>query len=130
MPTAVSCGWSAPSGEHSDDCQAPAARHQPDCFEIAPQTSRAQSVAVDQQWHQIGEGPRGAGLLPTPKPTDEQLDRDLAISNGQIGNGAAVTALQRFRAVSARWTKRAQRCQANRQMHNFTTELYLLENEP
>jgi hypothetical protein len=58
------------------------------------------------------------------------LDRDLPISDGQIGDDATVTAVDGFRPASARWTRRAQRGQTDRQVHNLTTQLYLLENEP
>jgi hypothetical protein len=92
----------------------PPAEHQSDCLEVAPQAPRSPSVAVHQQRHLLGKGPPRAGVLSTTKPTHEQLDPDLPIGDGQIGDGAVVTAVERFRPAPARWTKRARRCQAYR----------------
>jgi hypothetical protein len=56
----------------------PTTQHQRDRFKIAPQTPRAPSVAVNQQWHLLGEGaPRVVDLFEAPVGEPDVVVRGL-----------------------------------------------------
>jgi len=87
-------------------------------------------VALRQYRYLLNEGLARAVWLVAAKPTDPQIDNRPPTGNRQIPKIPLVTAVERFRPGAAYRAVCTRRSAADRQVHDFVAQLYLLDNEP
>src|SRR5262249_19869253 len=105
-------------------------QNQSDVLEIGAQPSGPPRITFHQSRHLLDEGLAWTSCFVTAKAADLQMDDGLPVCNWQVGNAPDVATVKRFRPACTGWTGRTRGGELDKQVHHFTTQLYVLEYEP